>query len=135
MRGYLRFLFAWNALLIGLFALAAIYLLAATGPRAAPAGDFVSLRTCYQRDLARQQQLRRFLRWLWFTPVLVALHVRLTEHGLAAGRPVTALLDCVAAVVLCFLVTALNREHGGRMQEQIGLLDRMRERTTASGSL
>ena len=31
-------------------------------------------------------------------------------------------------IILCFLVAALNREHGGRMQEQIGLLDRMREK-------
>jgi hypothetical protein len=30
--------------------------------------------------------------------------------------------------ILCFLVTALNREHGGRVQEQIGLLDRVREK-------
>jgi hypothetical protein len=122
------FFFAWNALLVGLFALAAFHLLLDAAPRAFPAaGDFISLRTRYQQDLARQQQLRRFLRWLWFTPVLVALHARLVENGLAAGRPVTAMLDCVAAAILCFLVAALNREHGGRVQEQIGLLDRMRE--------
>jgi hypothetical protein len=40
------------------------------------------------------------------------------------------MLDCVAVAVLCFLVTALNREHGGRAQEQIGQLDRIRERTS-----
>ena len=80
-----------------------------------------SLRARYQQELARQQQLRRFLRWLWFSPVLVALHTRLAGTELDAGRPVTARLNCVAAVILCFLVAALNREHGGRMQEQIGI--------------
>jgi hypothetical protein len=127
------FFFAWNALLIGLFGLAAIYLLTAAVRRVSPACDFVSLRAQYQQELARQQQLHRFLRWLWFAPVLVALHARLAADGLAAGRPpVMAVLDCVAAVVLCFLVTALNREHGGRAQEQIGVLDRMRERIPAA---
>jgi hypothetical protein len=125
------FFFAWNAPLIGLFALAAIYLLLAAGQRASPTCDFVSLRAQYQQELARQQQLHRFLRWLWFSPVLVALHLRLAEQGLAASRPMTAILDCVAAAILCFLVTALNREHGGRMQEQIGSLDRLRERRAA----
>jgi hypothetical protein len=38
-----------------------------------------------------------------------------------------ALLNCVAVAILCFLVTALNREHGGRVQEEIGDLDRVRE--------
>jgi hypothetical protein len=36
-------------------------------------------------------------------------------------------MGAIGAALLCFLVTALNREHGGRVQEQIGLLDRMRE--------
>jgi hypothetical protein len=122
-------LFAWNSLLVGLFLLAALYLFVDAAPRAFPAmEDFVSLRARYQQELTRQQQLRRFLRWLWFSPVLVALHARLmAEHSLA-GRPITALLDGVAAVILCFLVAALNREYGGRVQEKIGLLDRMRER-------
>jgi hypothetical protein len=121
------FFFAWNAMLVGLFALAAFYLLLDRAPFPAT-GDFVSLRSRYRQELARQQQLRRFLRWLWFAPVLVALHARLAQDGLATGQPVKAMLDCVAVAILCFLVAALNREHGGRVQEQIGLLDRMRER-------
>lgn len=125
------FFLSWNIALIGLFVLGAFYLLLDAAPRALPAaGDFVSLRARYQWDLAHQQQLRRFLRWLWFAPVLVALHARLAADGLAAGQPLKAMLDCVAAAVLCFLVTALNREHGGRAQEQIGQLDRIRERTS-----
>ena len=119
------FFFAWNVLLIGLFVLAAIWLLLDTVPRAAAAQDFVSLRNQYQRELARQAQLHRVLRWLWFAPVLVALHARLTGTG--DGNSLVVLLNCVAVAILCFLVAALNREHGGRVQEQIGDLGRLRE--------
>jgi hypothetical protein len=121
--------FAWNPALIGLLALGALYLLLDAIPRRYPtAADFVSLRARYQQELAHHQQVRRFLRWLWFTPVIVVLHARLAEDGLTSGQPLKALLDWVAAAVLCFLIAALNREHGGRVQEQIGLLDRMREK-------
>jgi hypothetical protein len=122
------FFFAWNALVVGLFVLASLYLLWNPARRTFSQLDFVSLRSLYQRELARQQHLRRFLRWLWFTPVLVALHAQLaTINGLETGRPIAGFLDCVGVAILCFLVTALNREHGGRIQEQIGLLDRARE--------
>jgi hypothetical protein len=110
--------------------LAAVYLLLDAVPRPSSGSDFTSLRAQYQRELMRQMQLRRFLRWLWFTPVLVALHLRLAHGGAAAGQPLSAILDCVAVVILCFLVAALNREHGGQAQEQIGFLDRMREKMT-----
>jgi hypothetical protein len=119
------FFFAWHFLLVGSFVLAAIYLLFDTIPRPSPACDFPSLRAQYQHALARQAQLRRFLRWLWFAPVLVALHIRLAAPG--AGDSLIVLLNCVAAAILCFLVAALNREHGGRVQEQIGQLDRAHE--------
>jgi len=121
------FFFTWNVLLIGLFVLAAVYLLLDTIPRVASAGDFVSLRAQYQRELLRQEQLRRALRWLWFAPVLVTLQARLAITATDAQDMVIALLNGVAAAILCFLVAALNREFGGRVQEQIGLLDRMRE--------
>ena len=118
------FFFAWNALLVGLFALMAAYLLVDTKPHTSFAGDFTSVRARYQRDLLHQQQLRRFLRWLWFAPVLVALHTRLAG---ATIDTVLVLLNCVAVAILCFLVTALNREHGGRVREEIDQLDRLRE--------
>jgi len=118
------FFFAWNTLLVGLFALMAVYLLVDTRPRASVAGDFTSVRAEYQRDLARQEQLRRFLRWLWFAPVLVALHARLAGAAIDSVPP---LLNCVAVAILCFLVTALNREHGGRVREEIDQLDRIHE--------
>lgn len=119
------FFFTWNVLLIGLFVLAAIYLLLDGTPRAPGADDFASLRAQYQRELVRQEQVRRFLRWLWFAPVLVALQARLSAAN--AEGMLVVLLNGVAAAILCFLVMALNREYGGRVQEQIGLLDRMRE--------
>jgi len=123
------FVFAWNVMLAGLFLLVAFFLLLDTAPF--PVGcDFVSLRGRYQQALARQQQLRRFLRWLWFAPALMYLQARLIESSLAAGRPVAAMLGSIAVVILCFLVMALNREHGGRIQEEIGALDRMRETMT-----
>jgi len=129
------FFFAWNELLVGLFVLAAVYLLLDAVPRPSSGSDFTSLRAQYQRELMRQMQLRRFLRWLWFTPVLVALHLRLAHGSAAAGQPLSAILDCVAVVILCFLVAALNREHGGQAQEQIGFLDRMREKIASKNGV
>jgi len=120
------FFLAWNGLVTGLFLLASLYLLQDCARRPFSHLDFVSLRALYQRELARQQHLRHFLRWLWFTPVLVALHARLAANGL--GQPIANFLDCVGVALLCFLVAALDREHGGRVQEQIGLLDRAREK-------
>ena len=124
--------FAWNGLLVGLFALVGVYLLLNAAPRGLSSQrDFVSLRAHYQRELARQQQLRHFLWWLWFTPALIALNAGLIEANWAAGHELPAILGGVAAVLLCFLVAALNREQSGRVQEQIGLLDRMRQRLVA----
>jgi len=119
------FFFAWNALVIGLFVLASLYLLRNSAQDTPSQLDFVSLRARYQHELTRQQHLRHFLRWLWFTPVLVMLHTRLAA---TAGQPITVFLDCVGVAILCFLVAALDREHRGRVQEQIGLLDRAREK-------
>lgn len=118
----------WNKMAAGLFALVAVYLLleAASFPLRC---DFVALRARYQQALMRQQQLRRFLRWLWATPGLILLYTKLVESGLAAGRPVATMLGGTAMAILCFLIAALNREQDGRVQEQVSLLDRMSERT------
>src|SRR5262249_15619013 len=116
------FFFSWDTLVVGLFVIVALCLMLDSVPRISQASDFTSLRARYRQELVRQGQLRRFLHWLWFAPVVVALHDRL-----AFGASITALLNCVAAAILCFLVMALNREYGGRVQEQIGVLDRMRE--------
>ena len=117
------------------YGLAAAYLLLEGGAQALPASaDFLSLRAHYAHELARQQQQRRFLWWLWLTPVLIALHAKLIETGFAAGRPEPILLGSSAAVLLCFLISALNREHGGWVQEKIGLLDRVSENKSVAGS-
>ena len=121
------FFFAWDTLFVGLFIIVALCLMLDSVPRLSQISDFSSLRARYQQELARQGQLRRFLHWLWFAPVLMALHTRLADSGQAGWEPVTAMLNCVAFAILCFLLAALNREHSGRVQEQIGLLDRMRE--------
>ena len=120
--------------LIGLYVLAAFYLLLHGAPRLLPQpADFVSLRAHFQRELTRRQRQRGFLWWLWFAPVLAALYLKLVEGMLADGKPMLAVVGGLVAMLLCFLITALNREYGGRMQEQVGLLDRMRERL-ASGA-
>jgi hypothetical protein len=119
---------AMPVLVLG-FALAPLYLAVDGKARALPArADFIALRVLYQQELARQQQLRRFLWWLWCTPVLVALHARMIEAGTAAGRPLLIVLGGMAAFMVCFLVGALNREQDGRLQEEIRQMDRMRER-------
>lgn len=87
--------------------------------------EFPALRSLYRRQLASQQQLRRFLCWLWFAPVLLALHVRLVEGGFAAGRSIMIAYGAMASVLLCFCIDALNREQGGRVWEKIELLERV----------
>ena len=115
--------------LTGAYLLVAVYLLLDGAPRALPPRlDFVSSRAHFQHELNRRQRLRRFLWWLWFAPVLAALHVSAVQGSLAAGKPMLAAFGGIAALLLCFLIAALNREYGGRVQEQVGSLDRMRER-------
>ncbi len=119
---------AMPVLVLG-FALTPLYLAIEGAARSLPArADFTALRVLYQQELARQQQLRRFLWWLWCTPVLVALHARMIEAGAASSRPLLIVLGGVAALFVCFLVSALNREQDGRLQEEIRQMDRMRER-------
>ncbi|MEY4965460.1 MAG: hypothetical protein RL274_1043 [Pseudomonadota bacterium] len=60
------------------------------------------------------------------------MYVQLVEGWLAAGKLILAVFGSVAALLLCFLIVALNREYGGRVREQVGLLDRMRERLASS---
>jgi len=58
----------------------------------------------------------------------MALQARLATTATDAQDMVIALLNGVAAAILCYLVATLNREYSGRVQEQIGFLDRMTER-------
>lgn len=117
--------------LIALYLLAAFTLLLHGAPRMPGAqADFVSLRAHFQSELTQRQRQRYFLWWLWFAPVLAALYLKLVEGTLANGKPMLAVLGSVAAILSCFLITALTREYSGRIQEQVGLLDRMREKTS-----
>ena len=108
--------------LAAVFAVAALWLVLDI-PRIDAAQDFVSLRAAYGRALTHQQQLRGFLWWLWLAPALVVLVAGLPGEG----QPSLVLENSIIAVLLCFLVTALNREGGGRMREEVGLLSRLRE--------
>lgn len=110
------------------FGVAALYLAVDGFTRIVPQGDFISLRAGFTRALSRQRQLRRFLWWLWLAPLLLALQDRYIHAGMAHGRAATVILGAAGVTLLCFLAAALNREHGGRTQEQIGALEHMRER-------
>jgi hypothetical protein len=114
--------------LLIVYGLAALYLLVEGAAPPLPEGaDFLSLRALYAHELTRQQQLRRFLWWLWLAPVLIVTHAKLTAISFAASEQGATLLGSAAALLLCFFISALNREQGGWVQEKIGLLDRMRE--------
>ena len=133
--GSFAFFFLRDAIsipLIGLYVVAAFYLLLRGAPRTLPqSADFVTLRAHFQTELTRRQRQRHFLWWLWFTPVLAALYLKLVEGMLANGEPMLAVLGSIAAFLSCFLIAALTREYSGRIQEQVGLLDRMREKTAS----
>lgn len=120
---------AWLVLaLVCVYPLVAFYLLAGRPePHLPENADFLSLRAQYQRELAHQQQLRRFLWWLWLAPVLVTLHAALIEDGFTARRPLMIVFGSAVTLLLCFCIGVLNREHDGQVQEKIGLLDRMGE--------
>jgi hypothetical protein len=104
------------------YGIAGVFLLTAFAPRNELTSDFISLRARYGHELARQQQLRCFLWWLWFAPALLALQSR------AAAGQLTLMQWSIAAMLLCFLVSALNREGAGRMREQVGALEHALER-------
>jgi hypothetical protein len=113
----------------GIYGAAAAYLLlaGAARPLAVPK-NFLSLRSFYQQELARQDQLRRFMWWLWLTPPLALIHVRYIGAGMAAGDLRLTVLGVSFAALLCFVIGAINRERGGRVQALIGQLSRMREK-------
>ena len=93
------------------------------------AEDLFSLRAQYCQVLMQRHQSRRFLSWLWLAPAFLELHV-VANRGF-----IEAVEASVAAVLLCFLATALNRESSGRTGEETGLLARLDERRWAPESL
>ena len=116
--------------LLCVFALASAWLLVRGTTPALPRGtDFATLRTLYKHELARQNQIRRFMWWLWFAPVL-ALLVTMMGRGMNAGQPLLTVLGTVWMVLAGFWIATLNRERGGFVSEKIGALALMRERRT-----
>jgi hypothetical protein len=102
------------------YLLTAVYLLMSGAPRALPGDcDFRALQALYARALVRQKRLRHFLWWLWCAPALMAVAGRIHE------KPLVAVASMAALALVCFVLAALNREDGGRVQEQIGALERL----------
>ncbi len=106
------------AALTTLYLLTAIYLLLRGTPRALPGGDQRTGLAHYAHALARQRKLRHFLWWLWSAPLLMALAAQLQ------ATPLVAAVSRAGLILLCFLLAVINREHGGRVQEEIGALTR-----------
>lgn len=114
--------------LTGLYALVAAFLLVLSRARLPGSDDAQSLRAEYRRQMIQHQQLRRFLLWLWAAPVLGAIYEQLLRNGLSANRAVLVTGGSATLILVCFLVGAINREAMGRVQEKIGLLERIRSR-------
>ncbi|MES2293995.1 MAG: hypothetical protein V4527_11905 [Pseudomonadota bacterium] len=113
-----------NLLLVGLCALAALFLLFQSRSRPIESEDPLALRAEYRRQLLQQQQLRRFLWWLWATPILIMIYQQLIQAGISANRAVLVTLGSATMILICFLIGAVNRECAGRVQEKIELLER-----------
>jgi hypothetical protein len=115
---------------LSLFASVSAWLLVrGTAPGLPRGADFATLRTLYKHELARQNQIRRFMWWLWFAPVL-ALLVAMMGRGMNANQPLLTLIGTALMVLAGFWIATLNRERGGFVSEKIGALALMRERRT-----
>lgn len=107
-------------LFTALYLLTAIYLLWRGAPSPLPAdGDARTLAARYVAVLDARGQLRRFLWWLWCAPALLALQ----QH--AGHKPIAMAMAAAATVLCCFLLSAINREHGGRIREEMRALERL----------
>ncbi len=78
-------------------------------------------------EVRADAQLRRFLCWLWVTPGLFLIQAGIVSGGVVAVSSEKIVFHAVLAVLLCFGAGAFNREERGRVQEEISLLDRLRE--------
>ena len=115
-----------NSMVIGAYAAASLYLmLEGAGPVPPRGSDFLSLRALYQYELARRHQLRRFLTWLWCAPFFLVAYTDLISPGITAGRSSDISWGLLAALLLGFFISALNREGAGPVQEKIALLGRL----------
>jgi len=110
--------------LLGFYTLVAIFLLAISRADTGAAENAHALRIEYRHQFHRRQQLRRFLSWLWAAPVLIVLYEQLIRTGFTTHRAVLLTMGSAAVIVICFLVSAINRECTGRAQEKARLLER-----------
>ena len=110
--------------LTAIYLAAALYLLAGNlsdHPEMAP--DFIGLRSRYVEEVSGEQQLGRFLCWLWVVPCLVLL-----AGGIVPGeQPEQIISRALLVLLLCFGASAINREGRGQVQEEISQLSRMKE--------
>lgn len=110
--------------LTAIYLAAALYLLTGNltnGPKTAP--DFVSLRGRYVEEVSGEQQMGRFLCWLWVVPGLM-----LVTAGIVPGVAQQQIIaHAILVLLLCFGAGAINREGRGKVQEEISQLSRMRE--------
>lgn len=109
------------------FLAVALYLLHLGAAREEGAqADFPLLRALYAAEVRSDEQLRRFLCWLWVVPGLVVAHAGFAAQGAAA--PEDTVSRVLLALLLCSGAGAINGEERGRVQEEISLLDRLREK-------
>jgi hypothetical protein len=107
-------------LFTALYLVTAIYLLWRGAPTPLPGdGDARTVAARYAIALDARRQLRRFLWWLWCAPALLALQ----QH--AGHNPIAVAMAGAATVLCCFLLSAINREHGGRIREEMRALERL----------
>ena len=110
--------------LTAIYLAAALYLLAGNlSSGATTASSFISLRARYVEDVSSEQQLSRFLCWLWVVPGLM-----LAAGGIIPGDPPEQVIfRAILVLLLCFGAGAINREGRGQVQEEISQLSRMKE--------
>ena len=110
--------------LAAVYLAAALYLLNANlSASAGTATNFISLRAAYVEEVSGEQQLSRFLCWLWVVPGLM-----LVAGGILPGEPPEQIISrAVLVLLLCFGAGAINREGRGQVQEEISQLSRLRE--------
>ncbi len=110
--------------LTAVYLAASLYLLNGNlsgGGKTAP--DFISLRCRYVEEVSSEQQLARFLCWLWVVPGLM-----LVAAGIVPGvAPQQIIPRAILVLLLCFGAGAINREGRGKVQEEISQLSRLRE--------
>jgi hypothetical protein len=80
------------------------------------------LRSLYQQELARQNQLRRVMWWIWFVPLYMGLGTNLVLKGIETDNPMRAVLGFLLAALLSVCIAGLNRDRSSFVLKKIALL-------------